>query len=118
MAPSASDRSGFGMIRSGIEFLAGAQAGAIGAGAVRAVEGKGARLDLGQADAAIGAGQILRIEILFSLADGATDRHAHHAVAQLERRLHRIGQARAIGAVSALWRTTRRSTTASMVCIL
>ncbi len=48
----------------GIDFELGAQAGAGRAGAMRAVEGEGAWLDLGQADAAVDAGKVLGEEVV------------------------------------------------------
>ena len=66
-----------------IEGPLAAQARALLAGAVRAVEGKRARLQLRNAGAAFRAGQLLRIQPLFAVHH----RDQHQAVGQFGRRL-------------------------------
>ncbi len=59
MAPSLQRPVGVGDDAVGVDLQFDAEALAVGAGAVRRVEGKGARLDLGDADAVLGAGEVL-----------------------------------------------------------
>ena len=78
-----------------VELHLAAQAGAGGAGAVRAVEAERARLDLRQADAAGRAGEPLGEEAVvreLSLGDVG---HQHHAAAQAQGGLHGISEPRA-----------------------
>ncbi len=89
MAPSARLRLLFGHDQLRVDLQLGAQAGAVRAGAVRAVEAEGARRDLAQADAAVDAGEVLGEEQLLAVDDG----DQHHAGAQLEGRLDRVGHA-------------------------
>ena len=83
---------GLGGIRHhplGIDLVAGADAAAVRAGAVRVVEREHARRHLREGDAAGGAGQPLREE-----EGGAVgDLHLHHPVGQPQRGLERVGQA-------------------------
>ncbi len=120
----------------GVDLQLAAQALAVRAGAVRGVEGEGARLDLRQAEPC--SGQARCSEKCRSLPDRPRSRRlparrlsdlrsssscdGQVALAKLEGGLDRVGQARAdrpwrlpqpLG-----WRMTRRSTTASMVWIL
>ena len=82
---------GLGMTSSGSISSFDAEAGAGRAGAVRAVEGEVARLDLADADAADRAGEVLREDQL--LGARRVDLHGRDddAAAQLQRRLDRVG---------------------------
>ena len=72
-----------------IEIIAAAEAVTLGASSIHAVERKRARLELRHADAAIRAGQLLGIELLFA----AHHRNLHQATGQLHRQPHRHFQA-------------------------
>ena len=80
----------------GIELHLRAQAGAGRAGAVRAVEAKGARLDLRQADAALNAGETLAEETVLGLIRIGYVADHQHAIAQAQRGLDRVGEPRRI----------------------
>jgi len=73
----------------GVDLLDDAEAGARRACALRGVEREDARRELGERESAIGAG-VPRGEHELLLADGGD---AHHALADLERGLERVGQA-------------------------
>ena len=95
----------------GVDFQLEAQAGAGRAGAVGAVEAEGARGDLTQADAAVDAGKMLGEKQFLAIDDG----DQHDAGAELQGRLHGIGDAALSAAPGPI---TSRSTTTSMVCFL
>ncbi len=76
----------------GVELVARAEPAAARAGAVRAVEGEEPRRDLGVGDAAVDAGVLLGEHHLFA-AGAHVERH--QAVGQPQRRLDRLGDARA-----------------------
>jgi len=80
-----------------VELHHAAQAGAGGAGAVRAVEAEGARLDLRQAEAANRAGEAFGEQPVTGVFGVRDVRDQHHAVAQAQRSLHRVSQARLLG---------------------
>ena len=77
--PSSSGLDGSTITLAGIEGPLAAQPVAVFAGAVRAVEGERARLELRHAGAAFGARQLLRVEPLFAV----DHRDQHQAVGQL-----------------------------------
>ena len=122
MAPSFSERSGSGMMRSGsISSLLPRpwQSGQAPCGVLKEkVRGSIS----GRADAVLGAGQVLGEVDVLSASSWSHEVDGDVALAQLERGLDRIGQARAGGLllllVLRLAEMTRRSTTASMVCCL
>src|SRR6185437_10324877 len=80
----------------GVDLHAGAEAVAVDAHAERAVERERLRRQLGQADAAVGAGARLAVGALARLA---LDGDQHRAAAHLHRRLDRVGQPRAVGRI-------------------
>ena len=111
----------------GVELHLAAEAGAGGAGAVRAVEAEGARLDLGQADAAVRRRRSARRRGDPSAARPRRCPRRDHAAAQLAapsrpsrpaRRTHRsvVRVCRLLLCLPGS--TTSRSTTTSMVCFL
>ena len=73
----------------GIEIVAAAEAVALGASSIHAVERKRARLELRHADAAIRTGQLLGIELLIAADHG----DLHQAASQLHRQADRHFQA-------------------------
>ena len=88
MAPSSSDLDVVGHDLPGVEVPGGAQSLAGRAGAVRRVEGEGARRHLGHADAAVDAGELAREQAVAAVERVDDD----DAVGQVERRLDRLGQ--------------------------
>ena len=86
------------MTRSGVDFQLEAETRAGGAGAVRRVEGEGARLDLVefQRDARSGSCACLGERLAAGRAafsSTSTKSATAHAVGELQRRFHRVGQA-------------------------
>ena len=88
MAPWASVRSLFGMTSAGSDLHPHAEAGAGWTGAVGAVEAERAWGYLADADAAIGAGEVLGVDALLRLA---LDADVDDTAAELQRRLDGIG---------------------------
>ena len=109
MAPSRIDRSRLGTIRSGSISEARAEAVAVDAHAERAVERERLRRQLGQPDAAVGAGARLAVGALARLALDGDD---HRAAA----RLHAPPRPSPSGARARRRRCVTRSITISMVC--
>ena len=72
-----------------VDLELGAEAGAARAGAVRRVEGEDARLELGQRDAVLGAGEVLGVEEALAVDDVDAD----EALGERGRGLDRLGQA-------------------------
>ncbi len=72
----------------GVDLLLGPKAGAARAGAVRGVEGEDARLQLGQADAVLGAREALGERLGLAVDDV----DCHEAVREGQRRLDRVRQ--------------------------
>src|SRR6266571_7293098 len=72
-----------------VNLLLRSQSGAGWTCAMRAIKAKGARRNFRQADAAVHAGKFLREQNLFPINDG----NQYHTIAQLQRRLQRIGNA-------------------------
>ena len=88
MAPSSRDLDVVGYDLPGVEVPGGAQSLAGRAGAMRRIEGEGARRHLGHADAAVDAGELAR-EQAVAAVEGVDD---DDAVGQVERGLDRLGQ--------------------------
>ncbi|MDQ0742922.1 hypothetical protein QFZ62_000230 [Clavibacter sp. B3I6] len=77
-----------------VDRHARAEAGALGAGAERRVEGEGARLDLGELDGVVvRAGQLLRVRAEPSGALDVDEVDHDDAVGEAQRRLERVGEA-------------------------
>ncbi len=76
-----------------VELLEHAQAAAVGAGPVGAVEAEGAGLDLWQAGAALDAGEVLAEDPVLGVVWVGHVGDDQRALAQAQGRLHRVGQA-------------------------
>ena len=89
-------QAGVGHHEVGIDLEAGAESGAGRAGPVGRVEGEVARGELGEADAAVGAGHLLGILHQFVAVD---EEEGDQTLGQLEGGLHRLGEALTVGAL-------------------
>ena len=87
--PIANAQFGMSDHQLGIDLLLRAQTRAGRAGTMRTVEAERARSNLRQTDPAVDAGKLLREENLLTI----DNRDQYHPIAQLERRLQRVGHA-------------------------
>jgi hypothetical protein len=97
MAPSAIDFVRSGMTSEGIDLHFEAEPGALCTGAVGAVEAEGARFDLADRGAVVGAGEVFGEDPLGLVA--AVEGDLHDAGANLERGLDGIGDAAGGGVI-------------------